>query len=234
MAKYTIDIPKPCSEDWNQMTPLEKGRHCAVCEKTILDFSNYTKQELIRHIKQEGKICGRVPTKYLDIELNESTVNRGIGLRGLVAATINLLVLTTATNAQAQVKNSVEQSEQQKGNSSDNIEVPVLPTQPLKRIVTGELIDEEGLGLPGAIVMINGTDHGVVANFDGQFAIEIPEEIKDVKLCFSFIGTEERIKEITNFEKPVVIRLRGILGDEEKIITTGGIIVKKKKRWLFF
>ncbi|WP_353101217.1 carboxypeptidase-like regulatory domain-containing protein [Myroides odoratus] len=234
MAKYTINIPKPCSEDWNQMTPLEKGRHCAVCEKTILDFSNYTKQELIQHIKQEGKICGRVPAKYLDIELNESTVNRGIGLRGLVAATINLLVLTTAANTQAQVKNSVEQSEQQKGNSSDNIEVTVLPTQPLKRIVTGQIVDEEGLGLPGAIVMINGTDHGVVANFDGQFAIEIPEEIKDVKLCFSFIETEERNKEITNFEKPVVIRLRGILGDEEKIITTGGIIVKKKKRWLFF
>ncbi|WP_158961654.1 carboxypeptidase-like regulatory domain-containing protein [Myroides fluvii] len=234
MANYIIQIPEPCSEDWNQMTPVEKGRFCAVCEKEIYDFSAYTEQELIQQIKKEGEICGRVPAKYLDIELNESTANRGIGLRGLVAATINLLVLTTATSVQGQTQDPVEQSEQQKGDSSENLEVTVLPTQPLKRMVTGQVIDEEGLGLAGAIVIIKGTEHGVAANFDGQFAIEIPEEINDVELYFSFFGTEDYIKKIKDFEKPLVIRLRSILDDEKTIITTGGIIVKKKKKWLFF
>lgn len=229
MAKYTIDIPKPCSEDWNQMTPLEKGRHCAVCEKTILDFSNYTKQELIQHIKREGKICGRVPAKYLNIELTESTANRGIGLRGLVAAIINLLVLTTATSAQAQVKNSVEQSEQQKGDSSDNIEVTVLPTQPLKRIVTGQIVDEEGLGLPGAAVYIEGTEYKTSSDFNGFFKLELSLDFDVSKnVILQYIGFEDQL---LNVERLLASKNEVIIMKE---FALGEVIVKKKKKWLFF
>lgn len=31
-------VPAPCSADWNAMTPAEQGRHCAQCDKVVVDF----------------------------------------------------------------------------------------------------------------------------------------------------------------------------------------------------
>ena len=53
--KYKISIPEPCHEDWNRMTPNEKGRFCDSCEKTIIDFSNYSKTELAKRINSGEK-----------------------------------------------------------------------------------------------------------------------------------------------------------------------------------
>lgn len=51
-----ITIPKPCDEKWESMTPQEKGRFCAVCSKTVRDFTNDSDDEildyfLILHLK---------------------------------------------------------------------------------------------------------------------------------------------------------------------------------------
>ena len=77
-----ISIPKPCHENWEGMTPEEKGRFCGMCQKTVVDFTEMAPAE-IRHFFKEHdgqKICGRFrneqlaqPTKPL---LPEALVNR--------------------------------------------------------------------------------------------------------------------------------------------------------------
>ena len=37
MTQY--HIPEPCHEDWDAMTPEEKGRFCKVCEKSVVDLT---------------------------------------------------------------------------------------------------------------------------------------------------------------------------------------------------
>jgi hypothetical protein len=37
MSSY--HIPEPCHEDWERMTPTERGRHCASCDKVVVDLS---------------------------------------------------------------------------------------------------------------------------------------------------------------------------------------------------
>lgn len=228
MAKYSIQIPEPCSEDWNQMTPLARGRYCAVCQKEIYDFSNYTQGELIQHIQREGKICGRIPTKYLDKELSESKANRGIGVQGIVAATINLLVLTTATAVQGQEKVQVEQQMKDKKISS---EIEQEQVEKLPVVISGKVVDEDDLELPGVSVIIKGTQLGVGTDLNGNFKLEVPKEYKEVDLIFRTIGMEDYPITITDFESPIRIKMKT---DDESIITTGLIIVKKKKKWLFF
>lgn len=60
MSTYKISVPKPCHEDWNKMTPNDKGRFCDNCSKTVIDFSKMTDTEIKDYlIAQKGKsVCG--------------------------------------------------------------------------------------------------------------------------------------------------------------------------------
>lgn len=55
--------------------------------------------------------------------------------------------------------------------------------------VTGKIIDEDGMEVIGATVMIKGTSTGVVSNIEGMYEIELNDVSSDV-LVFSYIGME--------------------------------------------
>ena len=42
-----------------------------------------------------------------------------------------------------------------------------------QQTVSGSITDEEGTPLPGATVIIQGTDNGVTTDFDGNFSIQV-------------------------------------------------------------
>lgn len=63
-----LSIPKPCHEDWAAMTPNEQGRHCAVCAKTVTDFTKMSDDEVKQFFlnrKQGERTCGRFINKQL-------------------------------------------------------------------------------------------------------------------------------------------------------------------------
>lgn len=61
-----IFIPKPCHENWNKMTPEEKGRFCDVCSKVVKDFTHMPTHEIVDSLKHsEGDVCGRINIKQL-------------------------------------------------------------------------------------------------------------------------------------------------------------------------
>ena len=56
-----------------------------------------------------------------------------------------------------------------------------------QRVITGTVISEEdGLGLPGATVLVKGTTVGTTTDLDGNYSINVPAG-SDV-LIFSFVG----------------------------------------------
>lgn len=63
-----ISIPKPCHEDWNKMTPNEKGAFCSKCAKTVIDFTKKNAEEIRNTLLTETgkKICGRFLSNQLD------------------------------------------------------------------------------------------------------------------------------------------------------------------------
>jgi hypothetical protein len=67
-ANYKITIPKPCHEDWNQMTPDQTGRFCNSCVKSVVDFTGMKTPEIQEYfIKNQGQnVCGRFKTEQLD------------------------------------------------------------------------------------------------------------------------------------------------------------------------
>src|SRR5690606_41072638 len=46
-------------------------------------------------------------------------------------------------------------------------------TSAVQQVVTGTVLDNQGLPLPGANIMEKGTSNGVMTDFDGNFSIEV-------------------------------------------------------------
>jgi hypothetical protein len=84
-----IRIPSPCHENWDSMEPSAKGRHCAVCQKTVVDFTTMSDAEVIRYMATAGpNVCGRLATDQIDrqfIPLAPPMQNRLAGLQVLLA-----------------------------------------------------------------------------------------------------------------------------------------------------
>jgi hypothetical protein len=66
-----VDIAEPCHENWNQMSPTEKGAFCGKCQIDVVDFSNKTALEVkqILHDNIGKHLCGRFKKVQLK-ELN--------------------------------------------------------------------------------------------------------------------------------------------------------------------
>ena len=94
---FQISIPEPCSEDWGAMTPDAQGRFCGVCQKSVIDFTGKTPDEIARILSERlgQKVCGRfrkeqLTTNYrLEIPLKRYTTMR---LSPVKAFTLALLI----------------------------------------------------------------------------------------------------------------------------------------------
>lgn len=108
MRNLTVQIPRPCHEQWDTMQPTEKGWFCASCQKTVVDYTALSDRELIRRLSQaSGDICGRLRDDQLNrplILLNQETTR---WQQWLGVLTMGLLSWQTA---QAQSKQTEPQT----------------------------------------------------------------------------------------------------------------------------
>ncbi len=64
-----IVIDNPCHENWDAMTPNEKGAFCLSCQKTVIDFSVKTVEEIKKffvELPQTENVCGRFKEEQLE------------------------------------------------------------------------------------------------------------------------------------------------------------------------
>lgn len=192
-----INIPEPCHEDWSKMTPQEKGRHCALCKKTVFDFTDKTDEDIVKTFKTEGKVCGRFKTTQLNRELvlNRKEKNNYLSF---VASTLFACLSVGNFEIEAQELpvskkiDSMLQGNLNCGIVSKNLEKTIFGT------VTAA---SDGLPLPGVNVIIKGTNKGVQTDFDGNFSLRAkPGDT----LNFSFLGMKERELVIANDKTPSI------------------------------
>ncbi|MDR0227452.1 MAG: carboxypeptidase-like regulatory domain-containing protein [Flavobacteriaceae bacterium] len=204
--KYKITIPEPCSEDWNLMTPQEKGRHCAVCDKVVVDFSNATRQEIVDHIGNDAEVCGRIPLRFLEEQSEREKTKKSFGLNGLVATVVNLLALTTTVSyvAAKEVKPVVVI---EKSDTPEQVGIGLVMTKDsIKGIVKSE---DEKFGLSRTLVQLKETDHCTVTDAKGQFSLGFYNGRLKVgsKLVFTKAYYEPLEIEIKDLDKPIEVVL---------------------------
>lgn len=57
MKASEIDIPEPCDEDWDRMTPAERGRFCSRCQKKVHDLSSMPESDAQALLDSDDDIC---------------------------------------------------------------------------------------------------------------------------------------------------------------------------------
>ena len=89
--------------------------------------------------------------------------------------------------------------------------------------VSGTVSDSEGLPLPGATVVVQGTSIGVTSDFDGNYSISASQG--DV-LVFSYVGYESQTVTV-GLSSTVNVSLTSSTALEEVVVT--GITSRKGK-----
>lgn len=72
-------IPKPCSADWNKMTPTELGAFCAQCNKEVVDLYQTPSHEIKRTIAAKNNPCIRILQSQIE-EMNFSEWFKSLNL----------------------------------------------------------------------------------------------------------------------------------------------------------
>ncbi|RTQ47153.1 energy transducer TonB [Hymenobacter gummosus] len=92
-----------CPENWAQMTPVAGGRHCASCQRVVIDFRQATEPELAwaRLAAPDGRVCGQFRSSQL---APESRPLRPRLRWFLLAAVLVLVQGLSAQQAWAQVQ----------------------------------------------------------------------------------------------------------------------------------
>lgn len=69
-------IPLPCSEDWNKMKIGQFSRHCDSCEKSVIDFTQMSRFEILTYLieHRNENVCGHVRLSQLDYRHEETLI----------------------------------------------------------------------------------------------------------------------------------------------------------------
>lgn len=70
------------------------------------------------------------------------------------------------------------------------------PAAQQEKTISGRVIDQEGLPLPGVSVVVQGTTIGVVTDIDGNYTLQVPDDAR--VLVFSFVGMRRQTVTIGN------------------------------------
>ena len=170
-----ITIPTPCHEKWDEMTPTNKGKFCAACQKNVIDFTKASDREIVQLINVNKNLCGHFSPSQLDRDLIIPK-EKNTAWTAIAAGIISFITLGSH-KATAQETVKTEQTDVK----TDSISQETLPE---KCIVTGTVSDELG-ALPSTNIIVKGTTKSTQTDIEGNYSIEV--ERGDV-LQFSYIA----------------------------------------------
>ncbi|RAJ85848.1 hypothetical protein CLV59_102554 [Chitinophaga dinghuensis] len=94
-----LSIPSPCKESWDEMVAVTDGRFCKSCQRTVMDFTQFTDEQLLAYFKgQKGAVCGRLRSEQLKRYLLPMRPQQR--LIPVLLLTAGLMVLTGIAEAQ--------------------------------------------------------------------------------------------------------------------------------------
>lgn len=212
-----ITIPEPCHEDWNTMTLELKGRHCSVCEKTVFDFTTKTDEYIVKTFEQDSKLCGRFKNSQLNRELAYSRKGNNNYLTYL-ASTLFAFIAFGTNNTYAQggpIKTT------QSYNKPIQVKGKVAHSILKERLISGTVLDENGLPMPGVSILIKGTKIGTHTDFDGNYKLKVKKGNTLTLYSIGYKTLDIKIIDDSLYNNALEVDINYI----DEVIFTGGISV---------
>ena len=172
-----ISIPSPCHEDWQRMTPAEKGRFCDSCQKKVHDFTASPDREIVAAFAKDSRLCGRFRGDQLNRELVIPKKKSTVWIAASAAMVSFLGIGTGHVTAQTVC------TEQYPDRGKEEKQADIS-----KKIITGTVSDEAG-PLPGAIIINKTARDTVAADIEGIYKIQAQQ---GDELEFSYSGYETK------------------------------------------
>jgi len=209
MQIKNINIPQACHQSWQQMEPVNQGRHCEHCCKIVTDFTKMTSDEILKHLSSNNNVCGRFNQQQLNginqNLTNEYTTNDAWFKKAAIA--IVLFGSTVFYKANAQVKPATHQTSVPNGGNTQNMLLGkvVMPDSLRLRTITGCVTDENNEKLPGATILQADGTRATQADINGDFSFQVPVSTR--QLTVRFIGYNSKNFNIDGVENIYDIKL---------------------------
>lgn len=174
-----IKVPKPCHENWHNMTPKEQGRFCGSCQKVVVDFTVMSDKEMLDHISKAAgqSVCGRFANDQLNRKVEAPANKRKFSL----AYVWNLLLATVlffeSCNDTTTGKVVCEKPAVQKGEIEEHTVGMVLTAEDTTELklpaeIKGKVFNKEtSLPVAGAEVRIAGSRQKTITDSHGIFSL---------------------------------------------------------------
>jgi hypothetical protein len=249
MRSLTIQIPQPCHEPWSEMQPTEQGRFCASCQKTVIDYTALSDQELVRLLSQPTETtCGRFRNEQLNRPLTLSTpVNASVWRHWISLLTMGLFGWQTA-RAQLNQTSNLAQTTAVK----TSYRVTALPIRAslggsfTELTVTGKVMcmDSSGNLLPAAKAYVfvgrPGKNWQTQTDSTGAFTLSVSIPMQATEFTLSTLAPYHRPEKTTFQATPSTTSI--VLNDiilhepQQRLYITGGgmAIIKTPSRWQKF
>jgi 5-hydroxyisourate hydrolase-like protein (transthyretin family) len=202
-SRPAYSIPQPCPQSWAAMTPTADGRHCAVCQTEVVDFTAMSDAEILAYLARQGSrpVCGRTHLAQL------TPVPQW--RRWLLAALALLGWQAQPAAAGPPDPTPLPRLEAESG---------AKPPKPgAQVIVRGQVFDDQnGQPAGGVRVLIKDTTYGTKTDEQGRFELVMAagwEPLKSGKLTLHFEGSpfdfqqQDRTLAIRNHPKPFVLKV---------------------------
>ncbi|MCC6635649.1 MAG: T9SS type A sorting domain-containing protein [Chitinophagaceae bacterium] len=200
-----LQIATPCNENWEKMTPMEKGKFCASCAMQVTDFTLMTDKEILQYLSTtRGKVCGRIHADQSNRALINYENKKSKKIQWTIAGLMSLLFSINKVNAQQKtVKESPKSSWLAANRNEDMVTI--------KQSVTVLKDNAKNLNTP-YLHQVFAIENSLVSKSASAFLINnndttIIKEVKDTSLSFfdkaSFEQTNIMIGGITTFSDEV-------------------------------
>ncbi|RSK46553.1 peptidase associated/transthyretin-like domain-containing protein [Hymenobacter perfusus] len=158
-----ISIPAPCPACWADMTAAPGGRHCAACNKVVVDFSSMNTAEATAYLQRHPEACGRFKPEQINPLSNWAP--------WLAAAVLALSSCETSPSTNSTM-------------SPELLAKETLVHHQDSILVHGKVVDK-GSGQPLAraiIISEQDTSLHTRTNADGTFTLLLPRSLRGTQL----------------------------------------------------
>jgi hypothetical protein len=224
--KFQLQIPEPCHEDWDKMTPVDKGRFCASCQKTVMDFTGMSDAQLVAFFKRPstGSVCGRFVNDQLERDITIPR-KRIPWLKYFFQIALPAFLVSQKTVAQGGIKISTGDTVELHDQCRFNQTVGEIREEVSENKIKGKVIDENGVGIPYASVYIKGTKTGASCDSAGNFQISPGIYKKSITLvisCIGFMQVEKIVAISAGFSAEIIIKSVPALSGEVVVTSSAG------------